>query len=70
MDNIPFKLMEDQNRENRPCSLGDLFAVKTVKNKFLFVPCLFDPSAPDDPMWVGGTWAGNMSGCKLAPDWN
>jgi hypothetical protein len=35
MDNIPFKLMEDQNRENRPCSLGDLFAVKTVKNKFL-----------------------------------
>lgn len=33
---------------------------------------LFDPCALDvlDHMWVGGTWAGNASGCMLVPNWN
>lgn len=37
-----------------PCILRVLFAVKTIKNKFSFVLCLFDPSEPDllDHMWV------------------
>lgn len=38
------------------CSLRVLFAVRTVKNKFLFILCLFEPSEPDvlDHMWVHG----------------
>lgn len=37
-----------------PRILRVLFAVKTIKNKFSFVLCLFDPSEPDvlDHMWV------------------
>lgn len=37
---------------------------------FLFVLCLFDPSALDvfDLMWSGNLWARNTSGCTLDPD--
>jgi hypothetical protein len=40
-----------------------LFSVKKVKNKFLFVLCLFDPSAPDvlDHIWVRNMSAENLS---------
>ena len=40
----------------------------TVKNKFLFVLCLFDPIALDmlDHMWAGDSPAGNASGCMFA----
>ena len=64
--------MGDSNRKNALCRLRALFAEKTVKNTFPFVLCLLDSSAPDvtDPMWVEGMWAGNMSVCRLAPDWN
>lgn len=26
-------------------------------------------TSPDDYVWVGGIWAGNISGCMLAPNW-
>lgn len=39
--------------------------VKTDKNKFLFVLCLFNPSVRNvlDYIWVGNPWDRNMSGC-------
>lgn len=43
----PCKLTGDLLRKNVPCRLRVMFAVKSVKNKFLFVLCLVVPSAPD-----------------------
>lgn len=39
--------------------------IKTDKNKFLIVLCLFNPSAWNVPdyIWVGNSWDRNMSGC-------
>jgi hypothetical protein len=67
-NNTLCQLMGNQNRENIPCRLRALFVVK----KFLFVLCLFEPSAPDvlDHTWAGDTWAGTISVCTLAHDWN
>lgn len=68
---ILFKLIGDQSRKNVPCSLRILFAADTVKNMFLFVLYLFEPSALDvlDQRWLGGTWAGSMLRCMLDSDW-
>lgn len=72
---------ETETGKKTPCWLRVLFA---VKNKFLFVLCVFDPAPvglkysgggasgcifASDWMYAGRTQAGSESGYMPAPDW-